>query len=134
MNKNVLLDTDVIIELLRKQETTIKTLLELQQQNYEFYVCPIVVAEIYAGAFVKEYPLIEQFFSFCHTLSIDNEIGKIAGLYANQYRKAFNKISLEDYLIAACAKKYQLCVWTNNTKHYPMSDIKLFPFEDRKLP
>jgi predicted nucleic acid-binding protein len=126
MNKNILFDTDIVIHLLRKQETTLKTLLTLQQQNCEFYICPVVIAEIYAGAFTKEYLQIEQFFSLCHTLTIDSEIGKIAGLYANQYRKAYNKISLEDYLIAACAKKYQLCVWTNNTKHYPMSDIELF--------
>jgi predicted nucleic acid-binding protein len=127
MNKNILFDTDIVIHLLRKQETTLKTLLTLQQQNFEFYICPIVIAEIYAGAFTKEYPQIEQFFSLCHTLTMDSEIGKIAGLYANQYRKAYNKISsLEDYLIAACAKKYQLCIWTNNTKHYPMPDIELF--------
>lgn len=126
MNKNILFDTDIVIELLRNNNTTVQTLLTLQQQSYEFYICPIVIAEIYAGAFPKEFSLIEQFFSFCHTLTIDNEIGKIAGLYANQYRKAYNKISLEDYLIAACAKKYQLCLWTNNTKHYPMQDIQLF--------
>jgi predicted nucleic acid-binding protein len=125
MTKNILLDIDVVIHLLRKQEATVKTLLAFQQQNCEFYICPVVVAEIYAGAFAKEYSDIEQFFSFCHTLTIDSEIGKIAGLYANQFRKAYNKISLEDYLIAACAKKYQLCLWTNNAKHYPMQDIQL---------
>lgn len=108
MNKNILLDTDIVIDLLRKHETTVNILLTLQQQNYAFYTCPIIIAEVYAGAFAKEYPLVEQFFSFFHTLALDSEIGKIAGLYANQYRKAYNKISLEDYLIAACVKKYQL--------------------------
>jgi len=130
MTKNILLDTDVVIHLLRKQEATVKTLLALQQQNCGLYICPIIVAEIYAGALAKEYSDIEQFFSYCHMLTIDDEIGKIAGLYANQYRKAYNKISLEDYLIAACAKKYQLCLWTNNTKHYPMQDIQLVKESD----
>ncbi len=124
MSKNILLDTDIVIHLLRKQEITVRNLLTLRQQGCEFYICPIVAAEIYAGAFAKEYSQIEQFFSYCHVLTIDNEIGKIAGLYVNQYRKAYNKISLEDYLIAACAKKYQLCLWTNNLKHYPMQDIQ----------
>lgn len=129
MSKSILFDTDVVIELLRKQDTTVQMLLSLQQQNCEFYLCPVVVAEIYAGAFSKEFSIIEQFFSFCHTLTIDDEIGKIAGLYANQYRKAYSKISLEDYLIAACAKKYQLCLWTNNVKYYPMQDIQLFNYD-----
>lgn len=126
MIKSVLLDTDVVIHLLRKQENSVKTLLALKQRDASFYVCPIVVAEIYVGAFAKEYTQIETFLSFCISLSIDDEVGKIAGLYANQYRKSHHKISLEDYLIAACANKYRLCLWTNNRKHYPMTDIQLF--------
>lgn len=126
MIKAILLDTDIVINLLRKKESTVHTLLNLKQQKCKLYVCPIVIAEIYAGAFTKEYEQISHFFSYCECLNIDKEIGKIAGLYANQYRKAYNKISLEDYLIAACAKKYQLVLWTNNKKHYPMQDIQLF--------
>lgn len=122
----VLLDTDVVIHLLRKQESSVKTLLVLKQKGVSIYVCPIVVAEIYAGAFAKEFTQIETFLSFCGSLAIDDEVGKIAGLYANQYRKSHHKISLEDYLIAACANKYRLSLWTNNKKHYPMQDIQLF--------
>jgi predicted nucleic acid-binding protein len=126
MVKQVLLHTDVVIHLLRKQEGSVKTLFALRQLGALLYVCPIVVAEIYAGAFVTEYSQIEAFFSFCRSSMIDDEVGKIAGLYANQYRKSHHKISLEDYLIAACANRYQLQLWTNNKKHYPMQDIQLF--------
>jgi len=56
---------------------------------------------------------------------INAEIGFIAGKYANKYSKAFNKISLEDYLIAATVKFYNLYLWTYNKKHYPMKDITL---------
>ena len=42
-----------------------------------------------------------------------------------QYRKAYNKISLEDYLIASCATINSLYLWTNNKKHYPMNEIHL---------
>jgi predicted nucleic acid-binding protein len=125
MNKSVILDTDIVIELLRKQNETVQILLELQDKGCEFYLCPVVVAEVYAGAFSREYLVIERFFSHCRQLTINDETGKIAGLYASQYRKAFHKISLEDYLIAACARQYQLCLWTRNKKHYPMQDIQL---------
>lgn len=108
----VLLDTDVVIHLLRKQPNEIKTLLVLRQVGALVYVCPIVVAEFYAGAFAKEYLQIETFLSFCVSLAIDDEVGKIAGLYANQYRKSHHKNSLEDYLIAACAHKYRVSLWT----------------------
>ncbi len=126
MDNPVLLDTDVVTHLLRKREDCVNTLLKLKRHGALLYVCPIVVAEIYAGAFTAEYRQIERFLSFCHSLAIDDEVGKIAGLYANQYRKSHHKISLEDYLIAACANRYRLQLWTNNKKHYPMQDIQLF--------
>ena len=62
----------------------------------------------------------------CAMTDINAEIGFIAGKYANKYSKAFNKISLEDYLIAATVKIYTLTLWTYNKKHYPMEDITLF--------
>jgi len=64
-------------------------------------------------------------FSFFEIINIDAQIGFIAGKYANKYSKAFNKISLEDYLIAATVRVYNLVLWTYNKKHYPMKDITL---------
>lgn len=125
MVKAVLLDTDVVIHLLRKREDCLQRLLELKRQGCMIYVCPVVVAEIYAGAFVKEHPQIERFFSLCSMVGIDEQIGKLAGSYAWQFRKSHHTISLEDYLIAACAKHFQLSLWTCNKKHYPMADIQL---------
>lgn len=37
---------------------------------------------------------------------------------------------MEDFLIAACAKKFQLYLWTYNAKHYPMQDIQLIKEHD----
>jgi predicted nucleic acid-binding protein len=122
MNK-ILLDSDVIINILKKREETVKKLLSFE--NYELFISPIVVAEIYAGARAKEIKQIEELFSYFVCLDINKEIGKIAGEYANQFRKAFNKISLEDYIIAGTAKYYNLKLWTYNKKHYPMKDIIL---------
>jgi len=62
-------------------------------------------------------------FSYFKTLEINEQIGIISGQYANQFRKAFQGISLEDYLIAGTAKYYGLILWTYNRKHYPMKDI-----------
>ena len=53
-------------------------------------------------------------------------IGRIAGLYANQYAKAFRGIALEDYLLAATTRAHRCPLWTHNRKHYPMDDIELF--------
>jgi predicted nucleic acid-binding protein len=117
----ILLDTDVVINILKKKEETLAKIDSLGE--YEFYLSPIVIAEIYAGARPKEITQIEQLFSYFKTVDINNEVGYITGKYANEFRKAFNGISLEDFMIAGTAKHYGLALWTYNKKHYPMRDL-----------
>ncbi len=117
----ILLDSDVIINLLKKKEETIEQLNALGES--EFYISPIVIAEIYAGARPKEIEQIEELFSYFKTVDINPQIGIITGEYANKFRKAFSGISLEDYMIAGTAKYYNLALWTYNKKHYPMKDL-----------
>ena len=118
---NILLDTDVVINILKKKEETLAIIDSFGE--CEFYISPIVIAEIYAGARPKETAQIEQLFSYFKIVDINSEIGHITGKYANEFRKAFNGISLEDFMIAAAAKHYHLALWTYNKKHYPMRDL-----------
>ncbi len=124
--KQVLLDTDIVIHLLKKQPEIVARFLELLEAKTEFLVSPVVVAEVYAGAFASEHGKIEAFFNLCVRISTDCDIGRTAGLYASHHRKAFQGISLEDYLLAATASAHRCPLWTGNRKHYPMSDIELF--------
>ena len=117
----VLLDSDVVINLLKKKEETFEQLNALGES--EFYISPIVIAEIYAGARPNEIEQIEELFSYFKTVDINPQIGVMTGEYANKFRKAFNGISLEDYMIAGTAKYYNLTLWTYNKKHYPMRDL-----------
>lgn len=123
----LVLDTDVVIHLLRKHPQTVARFLALLEDNTVFLLSPIVVAEIYAGALVREYPQIEALFDLCQRIQIDSDTARQAGLYACQYRKAFQGISLEDFLLAATAQAHRCPLWTNNRKHYPMNDIELLP-------
>ena len=123
--QQIIFDTDVVIHLLRQTDETVQQLQVLRRQESVFFVSPIVIAEVYAGAFKKEYEAIEIFFSLCQFAPIDAEIAKQAGIYAMQYKKAFHKISLEDYLLAATAKVSRYKLWTYNIKHFPMRDIEL---------
>jgi len=117
----ILLDSDVVINLLKKKEETLKKLQDLGE--CEFCISPIVIAEVYAGARPKENEQIEALFSYFISLDINAEVGVITGKYANKFRKAFQGISLEDYMIAATENYYGLQLWTYNKKHYPMKDL-----------
>jgi predicted nucleic acid-binding protein len=122
----LLLDTDIVINLLRKQEAIVDCFVELQNSGTIFLLSPIVIAEIYAGAFKREHRQIEAFFSMCQPLVLNGEVGRVAGRDSNLYRKAFQGISLEDYLLAATAYQERCPLWTGNRKHYPMTDIEIF--------
>jgi predicted nucleic acid-binding protein len=122
----LLLDTDVVINLLRKREATVDCFVELHNGGTVFLLSPIVITEIYGGAFKREHRQIEAFFGMCQPLVLNGETGRVAGNYANLYRKAFQGISLEDYLLAATAYQERCPLWTGNRKHYPMNDIELY--------
>lgn len=121
--KTVLLDTDVVIHLLRKKEQIIAQFVLHLQSGGVFLLSPIVIAEVYAGAFEKEYSDIERLFAFCETLNVDANMARQAGQYAKTFSKSHQGISLEDYLLAATAAKIQSALWTLNKKHYPMPKI-----------
>ena len=122
----ILIDTDIIIWLLKKNELYVEKFIEAQNKGYIFLLSPIVSAEIYAGAFKREYQTIRQLFTFFQPLILDNTTGELAGKYANKFRKSHNTISLEDYLLAATSKRENALLWTDNKKHFPMSEIKFY--------
>lgn len=121
----VVLDTSIVIDLLTKVPAVIDQFLTLLEGKTTFLISPIVVAEVYAGAFKREYKDIEAFFDLCEHHPMESEVGRIAGLYANQYAKAFQGIALEDFMLAATARANRCRLWTRNRKHYPMDDIEL---------
>ena len=124
--ERLVLDTDIVIHLLKKQPAIVERFLVLLEAKTEFLISPIVVAEVYAGAFAREHKDVEAFFSLCQRTVTNSDTGRAAGLYAHRYRKAFEGISLEDYLLAATARAHRCPHWTGNRKHYPMNDIELF--------
>ena len=124
--KCLLLDTDIVIHLLKKRGDILELFIGLHEQGTQFYLSPIVIAEIYVGAFKNEHSEIEAFFNLCTRLVLDAKTAKQAGLFAAQYRKAYQGIALEDYLLAATAGQLNCPLWTLNKKHYPMHEIVLF--------
>lgn len=122
----LVLDTDIVIHLLNKQESIVQRFLGLVGQRTVMLISPVVVAEVYAGAFPSEHADIEAFFGLCQRIDIDHATARAAGLYAKTFGKSHQGISLEDFLLAAAARLNRCPLWTGNRKHYPMEDIQLF--------
>lgn len=124
--ERLLVDTDILIHLLKKHPATVARFLQLVDAGTRFLLSPVVVAEVYAGAFPREHKDVAALLHLFQRIDIDCDAGEAAGRYANQLAKAHNKISLEDYLLAASARQHRCPLWTGNRKHYPMTDITLF--------
>lgn len=126
MPERLVLDTNIVIDLLKKSPAVVARFLEMVANSTQFLICPIVVAEVYAGAFKREYKDIEALFDLCQRVEMDSATGQRAGIYANQFSKAYQGVALEDFVLAATASSHRCPLWTHNRKHYPMDDIELF--------
>ncbi|MDP2367501.1 type II toxin-antitoxin system VapC family toxin [Rhodoferax sp.] len=124
--ERLVLDTNIVIDLLKIEPAVVDRFLVLLEAQTQFLICPVVVAEVYAGAFKREHKDIEALFDLCQRVDMDIDTGRMAGVYANQYAKAFQGISLEDCILAATARTHRCPLWTHNRKHYPMDDLDLF--------
>jgi len=115
----VILDTDVLIWILRGRKDFIKKFEKLvEQTNGELYLTPIQIAEIYAGARPSELIQIEKFLNTFGVLNLNKDIAKRAGELVNKYGKS-HSVKLADAFIAAAVEHYDCLLWTLNIKHYP---------------
>lgn len=125
-NQKILLDTDILIELLRGNEVVTECLVSLLTEKKLLAYTAVTEAELFHGIRSKkeEKNLLETLSIFV-CLDLTKEVGQQAGYYLYKYRKSHG-VELADALIAAAAKVYQFSLSTFNWKHYPMKEIKKF--------
>ncbi len=119
--RNVLIDTDIIINFLRGKEKAKQFLLSLVDEAV--ICCSVIsVAEIFAGMKEKEKPATTELIDSLHVIDINREIAEKAG----EYKRFEKRQSLElDYCFVAAAAFHENAVLaTGNAKHYPMTDIE----------
>jgi hypothetical protein len=123
---SVLIDSDVVIEVLRgRDQAILAQWSELADSHSPILVSPITFAEIGAGAFASEMQSISRFFARLTCVEIDQKIGQLAGEYLRHYSKS-HSLKIADALIAASAVQSHVALWTRNRKHYPMPDLGLY--------
>lgn len=124
--KAVLVDTDVLIEVLRARDPGILSeWRRLAESEEPVLFSPITAAELWHGTRKREEAPILQLLSTLICVSVDAAIGRRAGEYLRSFR-ASHGVELADALIAATAGLHECTLWTRNRKHYPMKDITLF--------
>lgn len=121
----VLLDSDVIIEILRGNRSVTIAVLELERKGVPTYCTAISWAEIYSGIRRGEEPVTEEFFAARGEVVLDARTGRQAGAYLARFGRS-QGVEIADALIAAAASTTGLRLWTLNRRHYPMRDLRFY--------
>lgn len=119
-----LLDTDVLIWVLRGNKEIVKKTSTLKEKS-ELSISVISIAEIYKNIFPSELTVVEDYLQQHIIFEVDQKIAKISGLYFQQYSKQLKNLSLMDCLIAGTANVNNVTLVTLNSKHFPMKDIQV---------
>ena len=122
---SVLIDTDIVIEVLRGRNAGISAeWLVLADSPDVLLVSPVTLTEVRAGAFEREYETIVRFFAPLTYVNVDERVGQLAGDYLRRYGKSHG-LMIADALIAASAVQSNAALWTRNRKHYPMPELTM---------
>ena len=117
MSREILVDTDVLIDFLRGYGPAVSF---VDDHSDRIVLPAIVVAELYAG--VKgdaEQTVLENLLSLLRVVPISDEIARLGGLYRRDYGRSHGT-GLSDALVAATAFLEGAELKTLNVKHYPM--------------
>jgi len=122
----VLIDTDILIEVLRgRKPEVIRLWSDTVSEAGAMFYSPVTLAEIRHGTRANERESTDRVLSSMVSVPIDREIGARAGDYLRAFH-ASHAIEIADALIAATASIHQLELWTQNRKHFPMKDVHFF--------
>ena len=126
----MLLDTDFLIALIRKESNAIKKLEELTHSSEGAFITHINIWELYKGAYLSPHParntrICDELLSFFSLLPFTQDVNhKFGQLNAELTRKG-TPIGVMDTLIASIALEYKQVLITRNTKHFKLTGVSL---------
>ncbi len=120
--KTLILDSDVLIDILRGKPETINQV-RLHAQDALLYCSVISVGELFAGMRPKEKIQTEKLLDSLISIPVTKSVAKQAGDLKNSTKS--HTLWLDDCLIAASALENSLTLLTKNIKHYPFKKLKL---------
>ena len=120
--KKALLDTDVIIDFLRKGLDS-SIFQKIKERKIEAYISSITLFELYNGALLSKDPKqkledLSQMMNTINLMSFGGEQAYVASKIYAYLRKSGLSVEMKDIMIAACAVSKGLELYTRNKKHF----------------
>ena len=127
---NYLLDTDVLVDLLRGDPIVIENLKQKNIVIGEEFISVLSVFELMEGAYLanreSELILIKELINTLYVLNLNQKIASEAGKISSFLKKKGKNIGTGDILIGATAVVENKILITRNSKHFSaIPNIKL---------
>ena len=122
---SILLDTTVLIDVLRGRPRTLERLRALRQHGDVPFTTPINVEEIHRGLRDSERAAATRLFDGLRIAQIGRAEGAQAGDWRRDHASSGATLTQADCLIAAAAVAIGVPLATGNPKHFPMRELKV---------
>ncbi len=119
-----LLDTDIVIDFLRRRDYARK-LLENWAGEGLLAISTLTHLEIYQGMKAGEEEVTNAFLDGLISVAVDVPIARRAGRVLGELRSKGVTVGIGDAIIAATALQLNAPLLTNNVEHYPFADLRV---------
>jgi predicted nucleic acid-binding protein len=122
----LLLDTSVLIDVLRLRHHRRELLAVLVQAGHTLVTSALNVAEVYAGMRPDEAQRTEALLSALDCYDLTATSARRAGALKQQWAGKGRTLTLADMIVAAIALERGCTLMTDNRKDFPMEELDLF--------
>ena len=122
---NVLLDSSVLIDLLRGLPGAEERYDRLERAGDAPYICAVNVEEVARGLRPHERPGAERLIAGIRVVALGESEGWLAGRWRRDFQAKGVTLAQGDCLIAAAAAAVGGRLATGNPKHFPMPELQV---------
>lgn len=119
----VLLDTTVLIDVLRGRPGTSDRLLRLREAGDSPFVTAVNVEEVVRGLRAAETDVARSFLGAMRLAPLGHAEAEMAGTWRREYARRGRTLSQADCLIAAASVSIGARLATGNPKDFPMHEL-----------
>lgn len=122
----LLLDTTVLIDVLRGRKTRRALLAKLVEGGNTLATSAINLGEVYSGMRPEEETQTETFLNSLDCYPITAAIAKRAGKLKAFWASKGKTLTLADMIVAATALENRLTLMTDNRKDFPLTELEFY--------
>lgn len=124
----LLLDTTVLIDLLRGRGNRRALLAELIEAGHTLATAAINIGEVYAGVRPGEETSTEALLSNLDCFPLTGKIARRAGTLKSEWARKGKTLTLADMIVAATALEHDSVVMTDNRKDFRLlRGLQIYP-------